>query len=265
MPTLLPEQLLYFAASSPLPPQAKEKLVHELLSGMWENPKFLLEAIAVYSINAALNDGSYLTREEFDCCVSSPLDEECAGNLLVHLSTGKIDLIQRQVVEEAPKQFEYALQKLLIAYAESVTFDKTADQFLHAILRTRLDAHRLAITVQHEMPYEKLSRQLDLQGEGTSNDIVGPIIDEPIAQRIKRLDIRGKLDPELWILSLYMIIELLSIESPLFLVNHMLAFEDNKSSWAYCNLSGEAEFGFIDTEVRMIKNTLTVARGFCSG
>ena len=105
-------------------------------------------------MNAVYNDGTYLTREEFEKCLEAPLQEYNAGNLLVHLSTKKIDLIQRKQVEKAPKEFEYRLQKLLIQYSDSVTFDKTADQFLHAVLRTRLDPHRLAMTVKHEMPYE---------------------------------------------------------------------------------------------------------------
>ena len=116
MTSLLPEQLLYFANSSPLPPEGKEMLITCLLSGMWENPKFLIEAIAVYSLNAVYNDGTYLTREEFEKCLEAPLQEYNAGNLLVHLSTKKIDLIQRKQVEKAPKEFEYRLQKLLIQY-----------------------------------------------------------------------------------------------------------------------------------------------------
>ena len=99
------------------------------------------------------------------------------------------------------------------------------------------------------MPYEKLSKQLDEKGEGTSNDVVGPIIDEPIPDRVRRLDIKGKLNPELWILSVYMILELISVKSVPFLVNHMLAFEDKQCSWAYCSLVSR-EFGFIDKEVR---------------
>lgn len=96
------------------------------------------------------------------------------------------------------------------------------------------------------MPYDKLSRQLDEKGDGTSNDVVGPIIDEPIPDRLKRLDMKSELNPELWILAVYMILELISVKSVPFLVNHMLAFEQINCAWAYCSISGEREFGFID-------------------
>ena len=58
---MLPEQLLYWAYRSPLPPHGKKTLIDGLLKGMWNNPQLLLEAIAVYGLNSDFKDGDYLT------------------------------------------------------------------------------------------------------------------------------------------------------------------------------------------------------------
>ena len=88
---------------------------------------------------------SLCRRSEFEECVENSQNPLCAGKLLVHLASERITAIPRKQVPKCCVQFEYRLGKLLLAYSESVTFDKTADQFLHAVLRTRLDVHRLAM------------------------------------------------------------------------------------------------------------------------
>lgn len=57
---VLPEQLLYWAARSPLPPEGKAALIKALVQKMWNNPQLLLEAIAIYSLSADYADGNYL-------------------------------------------------------------------------------------------------------------------------------------------------------------------------------------------------------------
>lgn len=75
----------------------------------------------------------------------------------------------------------------------------------------RLEPHRLAICAKSEMPYEKISQQLTTD----ANEELGPIIDEPIPQRIKRIEWSDEeLDPELSILAIHILVELLQIPTP---------------------------------------------------
>jgi len=92
-----------------------------------------------------------------------------------------------------------------------VSFDKTSDAFLHAILRLRLEPRRLATCAKTEMPYEKISAQLTKD----ANEELGPIIDEPIAQRLDRINwADGHTDPELAMLAIHILVELLQIPTP---------------------------------------------------
>ena len=75
----------------------------------------------------------------------------------------------------------------------------------------RLESHRLALCGSTEMPYQKISEQLT----SDANEELGPIIDEPIENRVKRIDWDTEtIDPELSMLAIHILVELLHIPTP---------------------------------------------------
>lgn len=61
------------------------------------------------------------------------------------------------------------------------------------------------------MPYQKISEQLTTD----ANEELGPIIDEPIENRVKRIDWESDtIDPELAMLAIHILVELLQIATP---------------------------------------------------
>lgn len=61
------------------------------------------------------------------------------------------------------------------------------------------------------MPYQKISEQLTTD----ANEELGPIIDEPIENRVKRIDWdTDTIDPELTMLAIHILVELLQIPTP---------------------------------------------------
>ena len=62
------------------------------------------------------------------------------------------------------------------------------------------------------MPYEKISQQLTTD----ANEELGPIIDEPILQRVKRINWSAEqVDPELSMLAIHILVEMLQIPTPM--------------------------------------------------
>jgi uncharacterized Fe-S radical SAM superfamily protein PflX len=73
------------------------------------------------------------------------------------------------------------------------------------------------------MPYEKISAQLTKD----ANEELGPIIDEPISQRVDRINWADEhIDPELAMLAIHILVELLQIPTPqVFYCNLYWAFD----------------------------------------
>ena len=213
VPTVNAPQLLYMAANpGRVSVEALDHLHSAIVSAFWSNPVLLREAVRVWHhCGGHFGVGEYLTQQQYEEVTDGLADPLNCGRLIVHLSSRRVFDLPRVSCPKMPMPAILNIERLITAYAPTVSFDKTSDAFLHAILRIRLEPHRLALCADTEMPYEKISEQLTTD----ANDELGPIIDEPIVQRIERIDWDASvLDPELTMLAAHALVELLQIKTP---------------------------------------------------
>jgi hypothetical protein len=224
-----PSRLL-FLASHPNEADASvlEWLKHNIVSKFWDNPVLLREAVRVWRhCGGSFEDGVYLTRDQFEQASQSLASPLSCGKLIVHMASSTIMDIPRVPCPKQSFPSILNVENLVSRHASTVrtsvnlrdahltsfqvSFDKTSDAFLHAILRMRLEPHRLALCGSTEMPYQKISEQLTTD----ANEELGPIIDEPIENRVRRIDWdTEEIDPELSMLAIHIVVELLQIATP---------------------------------------------------
>jgi len=240
-----PAQLLYMAANTgEITKEVLEWLQGKITECFWDNPLLLQEAVKVWQCcGGQFESGVFLTRNQFDTSSLGLADPLCCGNLIVHMASSSIMNLKRIPCPPQAIVAVHNVETLIQKHASTVSFDKTSDAFLHAILRLRLDPHRLALCAKTEMPYEKISEQLT----SDANEELGPIIDEPIANRVRRIKwADDAVDAELSMLAIHILVELLQIATPPVLVNSMMAFKHRDGCFAWCCLNdGEKELGFI--------------------
>lgn len=123
MCSVYPSQLLYMAThKTDVSKECVDWLQAKIISGFWENPVLLLEAVRVWHHCGGIFDaGVFLSREQFEACCENLKDALCCGTMIVHLSSTSIMNLKRVACPEQPISAVLNVEELIQKHASTVS------------------------------------------------------------------------------------------------------------------------------------------------